>query len=217
VNFTSPDPDGREARPAEMSWPLIPAQAGRDGPGCHGLPAWLRPTAPGRIRLTAAWRTLTGTGPEPGELSWTGPITPAQARALAAAAAGDPSCTWQLIITDDQGRAIASTPVPARHPAGTGPPGLVSEVTITIQQTVAAGLARDAQARERITAALALAHTAASAADLATLTDLLASAIPAANTAAAQAAARAAADTAADGCAHTLETGVERQRNGGWR
>jgi hypothetical protein len=60
----------------EMGWPQIPAQAGRDGPGCHGLPAWLRPKNPGRTRLTVPWRTLTGLGPEPGELSWIGPITP---------------------------------------------------------------------------------------------------------------------------------------------
>jgi hypothetical protein len=217
ANFTPPDgtatgPRDGDVRPAaEMNWPPIPAQAGRDGPGCHGLPRWLQPKNPGRTRLTVPWRTLTGLGPEPGDLSWIGPITPGQARDLAAAAAADPSCTWRLIITDDDGHATAITTL--RTPRSTSPPGLVSEVTVTIQQTLAAGLAEDGQTLDWITAAITrltdgpanFTPPGRGRADPAKLSDLLTKAIPAANIAAAEAAARAAADLAAGGCAHTME------------
>ncbi len=235
VNFTPPDPDSGEAESAnftppdpgdrppdrevhatgQFGWPLIPGQAGRDGPGCHGVPGWLVPKNPGRIRLTVPWRTLTGLGPEPGELSWIGPITPGQARDLAVAAAADPTCTWRLIVTDDDGHAIAITTLRPRRDTGTSPPGLVSEVTVTIQHTLAAGLARDGQSRDWITAAITrltsgTATTTGSPPgrdqpDPGKLADLLTKAIPAANIAAAEAAALAAADTAAGGCAHTRQ------------
>ena len=220
VDFTPPDPGDRppdgEVHPAgEFGWPLIPGQAGRDGPGCHGVPGWLVPKNPGRIRLTVPWRSLTGLGPEPGELSWIGPITPGQARDLAVAAAADPTCTWRLIITDDDGHAIAITALRTRRDTGTSPPGLVSEVTVTIQQTLAAGLARDGQSRDWITAAITRltggpptstgSPPSRGQPDPAKLADLLIKAIPAANIAAAEAAARAAADIAAGGCAHTMQ------------
>jgi hypothetical protein len=233
VNFTPPPSDGEDAGPVnftpvstgpsdgevrrtgEFSWPSIPGQAGRDGPGCYGVPGWLIPKNPGRTRLTVPWRTLTGLGPEPGELSWIGPITPGQARDLAVAAAADPSCTWRLIITDDEGHAIAVTTLRTRRDTGTSPPGLVSEVTVTIQNTLAAGLARDGQSRDWITAAItrltgrpptsAGSPPGRGQPDPGNLADLLTKAIPAANIAAADAAARAAADAGAGGCAHTME------------
>jgi hypothetical protein len=90
-----------------------------------------------------------------------------------------------------------------RRGNGASPPGLVSEVTITIQQTLAASLAEAGQSLDWITAALA--RPTAAEANTAPLADLLAKAIPAANTAAAEADARAAADTAAGGCAHAME------------
>jgi hypothetical protein len=192
----------------QMNWPAIPTQAGRDGPGCHGLPRWLIPKDPGRIRLTVPWRTLTGLGPHPGELSWIGPITSAQARDLAATAAADPTCAWRLIITDDDGHATAITTLRTRRHTGTGtsPPGLVSEVTLTIQQSVAAGLAEDGQSRDWITAAITrLTGGPPTGTGSGPLADLLTKAIPAANIAATEAAARTAADTAAGGCAHTMQ------------
>lgn len=172
-----------------MTWPRIPAQAGTDAPGCHGLPAWLLPKVPGRIRLTSPWRTLAGTGPEPGEVSWVGPVTPAQTRDLAVAAAADRGCAWRLIVTDDEGHAIAITTLRTRRTVDTHPPGLVSEVTVTIQQSLAA----------------ALGGSSASFANDRKLADLLARAIRAANLAATEAATHAAADTAAGGCAHAMQ------------
>ncbi len=82
----------------------------------------------------------------PGELSWIGPITPGQARELATAAAADPDCTWRLIVTDEQGRAIAITTLHTRHGTRARPPrtpGLVSEVTITISRALAAAFGHE--------------------------------------------------------------------------
>ena len=198
--------DDPEAHGGTLSWPQIPVRAGAGGPGCAGLPAWLRPKTGGRIRLGVPWRTLAGVGPEPGELSWTGPITPAQARQLAAAAAADPNVTWRLIVTDDDGHAITVTTLRTRRGTGTGSPGLVSEVTITIQRSLAAALAAAGGVRDQITRSLANIDAANIAnTNFGKLAGLLAAAIPAANAAAAEVAAQAALDAAAGGCAHTME------------
>ena len=187
---------GVEEAGGAMMWPRIPVQTGSAAPGCMGVPAWLRPNDPGRIRLIAPWRTLIGIGPEPGELTWIGPITAAQARELAVAAADDSSCTWRLIVTDDEGRAVAITTLCTRQSGGPGPPGLVSEVTITISEAMAAAFGREGQSSAWVARALDRNGR---------LADLLAKAVPAANLAAAEASARAAADQGAGGCAHTME------------
>lgn len=201
----SSDPDDDpEAQRGSLPWPDIPVRAGAGGPGSAGLPAWLRPKAGGRLRLAVPWRTLAGLGPEPGELSWTGPITPAQARQLAAAAAVAPNVTWRLIVTDDEGHALTVTTLRTRR--GTGSPGLVSEVTVTIQQSLAAALAAEGGVKDRIGRSLADIDAANIAdANFGKLAALLAAAIPAANAAAAEAAAQAALDAAAGGCAHAME------------
>lgn len=187
-----------------MAWPAIPAQAGAAAPGCLGVPSWLRPKDPGRIRLTVPWRSLAGMGAEPGELSWIGPVTPAQARELAAAAAAGAGCSWQLIVTDEHGHAIAITALGVRRGPRAGPAGLVGTVTITISQALAAALGRDGQPSGQMARALDRLDLAGTE-----LAGLLAAAIPAANAAAAPAARTAAARTAADlgagGCTHTMQ------------
>ncbi len=204
------DPGDDRAGPGTLPWPGIPLQSGGAGPGCLGLPAWLRPTAAGRIRLTAPWRTLAGTGPEPGDLSWAGPITPAQARELAAAAAADPGAAWRVIVTDDEGHAIAVAALPARQAgkagAATGAPGLVGEVTVTIAQSLAAALAAAGDARDQISRSLANPGTAnLTQAGIQALASLLARVVTAASQAAAEAEVRAVLDERAGGCAHTME------------
>jgi Domain of unknown function (DUF222) len=189
-----PDGDRRTAQ-ATLPWPRIPVRAGAAGPGCAGLPAWLRPKTPGRVRLGVPWRTLAGIGPEPGDLSWIGPVTPAQARELAAAAATDPSVAWRLIVTDDDGHAITVTTLRGGTRPGDWAPGLISEVTITIQQSLAAALDFDA---------VNFAEANRTEPDFGKLAELLARAIPAANQAAAEAAARTGLDEQAGGCAHTM-------------
>jgi hypothetical protein len=81
--------------------------------------------------------------PQPGRISWLGPVTHQTALDLAtAAAAAGPACTWKIIITDEDGHAIAVTrlrrhggPAPPRPPGPPGrseSPGLVGEVTLTV-------------------------------------------------------------------------------------
>src|SRR5262249_49781731 len=82
---------------------------------------------------------------------------------LAAAAAADPGVTWRIIVTDDDGHAIAVTVLRTGRAPGArtgtrttaGVPGLVSEVTITIQQSLAAALESGGKAREWTERALA--------------------------------------------------------------
>lgn len=153
-----PGPDhgpGPEDKPEEAAagagwrkWPTIPPGADAAGPGCAVLPPGLRPANPGRIRLLSPWRTLAGVSGEPGELSWFGVITPGQGLEIAAAAAADPHCRWQVIVTDDTGRALAVETVRRRRP-GRGKhgqpraPGMVEEVTLTIPASLARRRARD--------------------------------------------------------------------------
>ena len=113
-----------------------------------------------------------------------------------------------MIITDDQGRAIAITTVHARRRAGPVPPGLISEVTLTIAASAARTLASHANLRNWISRALSPpgGETNPAPPGTANLAGLLARAIPAANLAAAAAAARAAANQAAGGCAHTRQS-----------
>lgn len=198
----SPPGDGRA--PGWWAWPPIPPTAGAAAPGCAALPGWLRPATPGRIRLLAPWRTLTGRCGEPGEVPWFGAITPRQTRELAAAAASDRSASWQVIVTDDAGRAIGTAPIRRRKTTGTaGPPGMIDEVTLTVQASYAAELARSPDLRQRIRRDLVQLGPDT---DHEPLADVLTEAAGAANRAAAGAARRARLDAAAGGCAHMMET-----------
>lgn len=180
-----------------MAWPAIPDASDAAAPGCAALPAWLRPNAAGRARVMVPWRTLAGMAAESGELSWFGPVTPAQARELARAAAGDPAVRWHLVVTGNDGRAVAITTLRPRR--GRRPPGMVDEVTITIAESLAAALDSNEETRERTRQMLARLDPAGR------LADVLDRAIGAAIQAAAQAALQTALDEHAGGCAHTLE------------
>ena len=132
------DTDGGDAEPAEPEaapWPAVPGTSAAGAPGCARLPGELV-IKPGRLKLTAAWRTLAGTGPEPGYLSRLGPITPAQAARLAAAAALDPTATWTVVVTDDDGHAVAVTTLRSPN-AATTKPGMIGEVTVSIPAALA--------------------------------------------------------------------------------
>jgi hypothetical protein len=98
--------------------------------------------------MLVPWRTLTGTSPQPGRISWLGPVTRRTALGLATAAAqAGPACTWKIIITDDNGHAIAVTRLRrAGGPAPPGPPGppgrpqapgLAGEITLTVPRSLA--------------------------------------------------------------------------------
>jgi hypothetical protein len=109
-------------RPGGAEPPADPAAA---GPAGGPVPAGIA----GRVTLTvplATLATLAGLADRPGELAGLGPVDPWLARDLAAAAA-NPTTTWCLTVTDDQGHAVAhgcARPEPKSHRqrAGPGPP-----------------------------------------------------------------------------------------------
>jgi hypothetical protein len=210
-----PEESGRPAEsPADgggsgwTAWPPVPDTSGAAEPGCVTLPPGLRPAQPGRIRLLAPWRTLAGLAAEPGELSWFGVITPGQARELAAAAARDRTARWQVIVTDDAGRALEIADIRRPRTRRGTAPGLTEEVTLTITASLAATLARNPDLPETIRQMLARREPDASdnpGTDGEPLISLLTDTITIANQAAAEAELRARLDTAAGGCAHTGE------------
>jgi hypothetical protein len=192
--------DSPAGEPGEsMAWPTIPDATDASAPGCARLPEWLRPRDQGRAKLLLPWRTMAGMANEPGELSWFGAVTPGQARDLARAAAVDPAVRWTLIVTDDDGRAIAVTALKNRRVAKA--PGLIDEVTVTIAASLATGLDSD-EAMRHWTARLM--QSVRNAGDLA-CADVLERTLRAARGAVIDANMRAARDKSAGGCAHTLE------------
>jgi hypothetical protein len=156
---------------------------------------------PGLLDITLPWATFAGLpGGGLGILGRIGPVTPVQARQVAAAAEGDPAAQWRIIITNPAGQAIAVTRIRRPHQragpstARAGPPhpaGLVGRVTLTISQNT---LREQATARPGGpdppggTAGIVMAALRAAAAALD------------------QALARAGDDAAAGGCAHTDES-----------
>src|SRR5579875_3025596 len=99
-------PPGGHPTDLLAAWPMLPASGAAAAPGCARLPATIG-SPNGRLRLSVPWRTLARVAGEPGRLCWLGPVTPETAREIAAAAAADPAARWNVIITDDEGRALA--------------------------------------------------------------------------------------------------------------
>jgi Domain of unknown function (DUF222) len=131
LSLTGPTPD----------WPelgAIPPALARPAAEPDGRPV------PGLLDVTLPWTTLAGLpGGGPGLLGRIGPVTPLQARQLAAAAVHDPAAQWRIIITNAEGQAIAVTRIRRRRsragpgPARDGPPrpfGLVGRVTLVISK-----------------------------------------------------------------------------------
>jgi hypothetical protein len=117
------DPGGL-ADPGSPDGPGEPGEPGGPGgprPGTPGSPAGgTRPgqVPPGfaaKVNLTIPLATLLGLAERPGTLSRTGPIDPALARTLAAAAARDPHSTWCITVTGTDHRPVA-------HGCGQPPP-----------------------------------------------------------------------------------------------
>ena len=106
-----------------------PGSGGDGGPGGNGGrgPAGPRPGGPAggageipagfaaRVNLTIPLATLLGLAERPGTLSRTGPVDPALARDLAAAAARSPRSTWCVTVTGPDHRPVA-------HGCGRPPP-----------------------------------------------------------------------------------------------
>jgi hypothetical protein len=171
-------------------------------------PALTRPGAPvpdgrpvtGLLDVSLPWQVLAGISPGPGFLGRIGPIPASQARYLARAAAGDPDTEWRIIVTTTGGYALAVTRIPRPRPRGRPPgndagTGLVSRVTLTIPEDIAA-------------------HPPpswpGSGAGPGPPDGILAQALRAAATAAARARAAIAADEAAGGCTHGAASSAYR-------
>ena len=118
-----------------------PGGGGGSGPREPRAPVPAEPVAgvippgfAGRVTMTIPVPTLLDLADRPGELAGIGPVDPALARDLAAAAARNPRSTWCLTVTDSQGHAIGhgcARPAPASGrtarpgpdtPGGPGPP-----------------------------------------------------------------------------------------------
>ncbi|HMH90982.1 MAG TPA: HNH endonuclease signature motif containing protein [Streptosporangiaceae bacterium] len=191
------------------SWPafpaLIPPSGAGPGPGPRPGPAG---APPGSLDLTVPWMTLAGCSPEPGHLGRLGPITPAQAREVAEAAAVDPAVQWRVILTGPAGQAVAVSRIPASsaHLApslGNGSPasGSPASGSPASRSTVAG----------RVTLTVPGDILACPPQTELASGDILVRALRAAGRAATAAAARAAADAAAGGdCAHTTATASYR-------
>jgi Domain of unknown function (DUF222) len=143
------------AGPTE-AWPAlgeIPPALARPNHEPDGRPV------PGLLDVTLPWTTLAGLPGGPGILGRIGPITPVQARQLAAAAEHDPAAQWRIIVTNATGQAIAVSRIrrrsragpgpardgPPRRPGNPGPPGagLVGRITLTISQDTLSEQATD--------------------------------------------------------------------------
>ncbi len=124
-----PPPSGAGPGPGTVPGSLSGQSAAR--PSLSRPPPGQSPPgqSPGLLDLTVSWETLAGTSPSAGHVGRLGPVTPAQAREIAEAAAADPAAQWRVILTDQTGAAMAVARVSrvraarSRDGAGTGSAG----------------------------------------------------------------------------------------------
>jgi Domain of unknown function (DUF222) len=189
-----------------------PTTPGRpDAPGVPGG----RPTA-GLLDLTLSWHVLTGNPGAPASLGRLGPISAAQALALAIPAVPDPHAQWRVVLTDPAGQAIAVDRIrrgqlcdnPGR------PPGVTGRVTVIVPAAALnshpppgtgekGGAGNDQETETSVDAGTTQPEAG-------TGRGIRAAVLRAAARAATQAADTAAADGAAGGCAHATATPAYR-------
>ncbi|HEY2079514.1 MAG TPA: DUF222 domain-containing protein [Streptosporangiaceae bacterium] len=103
-----------------------------------------KPGAPpvGLLDLLIPWRTLTGAADVPAVLGRLGPLTGAQTSELVDLAIRSPGTQWRIIVTDDEGRALAVERARVRAGGAPSPPGsvgIVGRVTVTMSASAAEG------------------------------------------------------------------------------
>jgi Domain of unknown function (DUF222) len=120
-------------------WPPLPAQLPA---GPTGQPGQSRPgrPPPGLLDLVVPWSALAGHTAEAGHLNRIGPVTRLQARQLLVLAARSPHTEWRVVITDNDGRAVAvERDRPGWHLASStaeaATTGVVGRVTIAIRES----------------------------------------------------------------------------------
>jgi hypothetical protein len=204
-----PSPIALSSRPDDEDddWPQLPAP---DPPALPArLPAAGDPAAPGDAARSRAglldvllpWSSLADQGREPGTLGRIGPISSLQAQQLLLLATLSPSTEWRVIVTGDDGRALAverARPPRQAHSSPTDPDstGVIGRITITIRASTIATTPRAATAQVR-------------ACPL-PLRQIAANVLRAAARAAARAQALAERDAQAGGCAHTTASAAYR-------
>ncbi len=211
----------RAAQSPPPAWPQLPAQlpaapaAARTGDRAGQATA--RPGATGLLDVLVPWTALAGHTCEAGILGRIGPISSWQARQLAAMAARSPATQWRVIITDDNGRALA---VERCLPRQRGPGGLIrppthGQISQTVADATTAGAASTGTVG-RITITIRASHLGTANAmprptSPRTVQQVAPMVLAAAARAAARADARAQHDVAAaDGCAHVMASGAYR-------
>jgi hypothetical protein len=124
--------DSRPRRDAAGEDGTKPDGPGGGGPRCGGSgpagPDGAPPAGPpagaggagfaGRVTVIVPLATLLDQAERPGEIPGIGPVDPALARDLAAAAARNPTTTWCVTVTDEHGHAIGhgcARPEPKSH------------------------------------------------------------------------------------------------------
>ena len=217
---SSPPPDGQppSSTPPQSQPPAEPSDGGEPAGGASppsgSSPAWpgIAPYLPwpmpadatqsgpaGLLNLAVPVATLAGPSATPGQLSWLGVVTAAQARQLGELAARHPATRWRIVVVNPAGQAIAVTHVPRSRSPGRD----------TEQATSGIGLIR----RVTLVAAvdeLANGPPSAAAVGNPELAVILDRAIIAARRAAAAAADRDKEDRRAGGCAHQLASKAYR-------
>ena len=154
----SPGDDGSPGggSPGDDGSPGGGGPGGGPGPGDPGGRTGGAQARPALPEVTVPLDTLQGRAERPGDSQQLGPLDPAMARDLAAAAARCPASRWEVLITDDHGYAAAhGTARPRRarqqqHPQAAGSPAstLAARVTITVTRARLTSLAaRPAQPR----------------------------------------------------------------------
>jgi hypothetical protein len=92
--------------------------SGPSGPGAGPLASLVPAGFVGRVMLTVPLATVLDLAGRPGEMAGIGPVDPALARDLAAAAARNPKTSWCVTVTDQDGHAIGhGCARPAPRPA----------------------------------------------------------------------------------------------------
>ncbi|HEY2075325.1 MAG TPA: DUF222 domain-containing protein, partial [Streptosporangiaceae bacterium] len=181
-------------------WPALPARLPAPGDPAPAPGDAARARA-GLLDVLIPWTSLAGDSGEPGVLGRIGPVSSLQARQLLFLATRSPTTQWRVIVTGDDGRALAVGHArPPRHtrPRRTDPDstGVIGRVTITIRASTLATPAN------------------AAAADLGAcprpLRGIAAAVLAAANRATTRARADAERDTRAGGCAHTTASTAYR-------
>ena len=90
-------------------WPVLPYQLPATGAGARSPRPWSLRGPAGLLDVLMPWSALAGFSSEPAAVSRIGPITSLQGRQLLMLAARSPQTEWRVIVTDDDGRALAVT------------------------------------------------------------------------------------------------------------